>query len=254
MRDFTLSLYRQLIQNIISRNYTFQTFEQFIQSPADRVVIMRHDVDTWPSNALQIAKLESIYGVQATYYFRSLPISFDERIIKKIVALGHELGYHYEDLSSAKGDYERAFQAFRYNLDKFRNYYPVKTITMHGKPLSKWNNRDLWKRYNYRDLGILCEPYFDIDYKTVLYLTDTGGCWDGYNFNVRDTVNTGFNLQIHTTFDLIDTIENNKLPDRVIINTHPGRWNDNYIKWFYKKYVLTLPKRKIKSLIKKARS
>ena len=56
---------------------------------------------------------------------------------------------------------------------------PVKTICMHGSPLSKWDNRDLWKRYNYRDYGIIAEPYFDVDFDEVFYITDTGRRWDG---------------------------------------------------------------------------
>ena len=55
---------------------------------------------------------------------------------------------------------------------------PVKTICMHGSPLSKWDNRDLWKRYNYRDFGIIAEPYFDLDFDEVFYITDTGRSWN----------------------------------------------------------------------------
>src|SRR5690625_6415775 len=44
---------------------------------------------------------------------------------------------------------------------------------------SKWHHlteisRDLWKWYSYRDYGIIAEPYFDLDFSRVLYLTDTG--------------------------------------------------------------------------------
>jgi len=45
---------------------------------------------------------------------------------------------------------------------------------MHGIPLSKFDNRLLWAKYDYRDFGIIAEPYFDIDFDEVLYLTDTG--------------------------------------------------------------------------------
>ena len=32
----------------------------------------------------------------------------------------------------------------------------------------------LWEKYDYRDFGIIGEPYFDINFEEVLYLTDTG--------------------------------------------------------------------------------
>ena len=59
---------------------------------------------------------------------------------------------------------------------------------MHGSPLSKWDNRDLWKRYNYRDYGIIAEPYFDLDFDEVFYLTDTGRSWNNSKASVRDKV------------------------------------------------------------------
>ena len=40
--------------------------------------------------------------------------------------------------------FELAICDFGRNLEKFRKFYPVKTICMHGSPLSKWDNRDLW--------------------------------------------------------------------------------------------------------------
>src|SRR5690625_8018545 len=56
---------------------------------------------------------------------------------------------------------------------------------------SKWHHlteisRDLWKWYSYRDYGIIAEPYFDLDFSRVLYLTDTGRRWDGDKGSVRD--------------------------------------------------------------------
>ena len=59
---------------------------------------------------------------------------------------------------------------------------------MHGSPRSPWDSKDLWKHYDYRDFGIIGEPYFDIDFSEVLYLTDTGRRWDGNKVSVRDKV------------------------------------------------------------------
>jgi hypothetical protein len=67
-----------------------------------------------------------------------------------------------------------------------REIAPAVTICMHGSPLSKWDSRLLWQKYNYRDFGITGEPYFDIDFSQVLYLTDTGRRWDGEKVGLRD--------------------------------------------------------------------
>ena len=59
---------------------------------------------------------------------------------------------------------------------------------MHGSPKSKWDSRDLWKHYDYHQLGIDTEPYLDTDFSKVFYLTDTGRRWDGYKVSVRDKI------------------------------------------------------------------
>jgi len=248
--DFTIKTYRTLLNSLQSNGFSFQTLEQFSDCPKERVVILRHDVDSWPVNALQMAKIEHDNGICSTYYFRKHWQSYNESIIKQIVDLGHEIGYHYEDLANAKGNFDLAFRNFQQNLEFFHKFYPVRTISMHGRPLSKWDSRDLWKKFDYKSLGIICEPYLDIDYSKVLYLTDTGGCWDGEKFSLRDNVKNHFDFEIHSTFDLIDHIQKELLPEQIILNIHPARWNDNVIKWIIRKYILTLPKRKVKQILK----
>jgi hypothetical protein len=139
-----------------------------------RVIILRHDVDRRPGNALKTARLEHDLGIPASYYFRAVPESWDEAIIQKIAGLGHEIGYHYENLSACKGDPGRAWEDFQANLAKLRDLAPVTTICMHGSPLSRINNLDLWKTHDYKALGIVGEPYLDVDFTQVFYLTDTG--------------------------------------------------------------------------------
>ena len=53
------------------------------------------------------------------------------------------------------------------------------TIRMHGSPLSPFDNKIVWQKYNYRELEIIGDPYFDIDWNEFGYLTDTGRRWDG---------------------------------------------------------------------------
>ena len=76
-----------------------------------------------------------------------MPQSWDETIIREIRDMGHEIGYHYDDLSFCKGDHEKAIRRFEKNLATLREIAPVKTICMEGAPLSKWDNRDLWGKH-----------------------------------------------------------------------------------------------------------
>ena len=102
---------------------------------------------------------------------------------------------------------------------------------MHGSPLSKCDNRNLWQKYDYRDFGIIGEPYFDIDYNEVFYITDTGRMWNNETSSVRDRVESGFNISIRDTAHLIELIEQNLLPQKIVINIHPQRWTNNLFPW-----------------------
>jgi len=245
MNDFTLHIYRSLLLALKKAKYISLTFEEYCEmkmrgvTPAGKFVILRHDVDLKAANSLQTAKIEAELGLKASYYFRVVPESNQPDIIRQIAALGHEIGYHYEDLALANGDKTKAIAHFKQWLDYFRTYYPVKTICMHGAPTSRYDGRDLWKEYNYRDFGIVGEPYFDIDFSQVTYLTDTGRCWDGYKVSVRDKIPqyqdewTRNGWSFHHTEQLIRRIEttpSSELPN-LMLTTHPQRWTNNRAAW-----------------------
>jgi hypothetical protein len=252
MRDFTFETYRKLLKQIIQSGYEFQSMEEFITTPKNKVVVLRHDSDIWPKNDLKMAHIENELKVRSSYYFR-VPETFNEEIILKIVGLSHEIGYHYEDLVRSKGNQDMAIANFKINLNQLRRFYPVKTITRHGRPLSRIESLKLWEEYNYKSLGIKAEPYLDVDYSKVLYLTDNGSKWNASSSNIRDyTYSEYFNFDIETTFDLIKSFSQNKLPNQIILNVHPARWNDNLFIWLYR-YFLQKAKNITKSVLKSFR-
>lgn len=155
MRDFTLNAYSTLVDALIAAGYEFQTFREYIQEPLERVVILRHDVDKKPGNALQFAQIEHKKGLKASYFFLVVPESLHVDKLLAIKKLGHEIGYHYEDMDSAKGDPQKAIMSFEENLEKLRKLALIDTICMHGSPLSKYDNKDLWQHYDYRKYGII---------------------------------------------------------------------------------------------------
>ncbi len=248
-RDFTFKLYTKLIHTIKKAGYSFQTFEKFMEKPAKKSVVLRHDSDIWPGHDLQMANIEFQEGVSASYYFR-IPKTFKPVIISKIARLGHEIGYHYEDLSATRGDMNQALKRFERNLLLLRALYPVKTVAMHGSPLSKWDNRLMWEKNDLNSFGIIGEPYLSLNFNKVLYLTDTGNRWDGERVSIRDTVKTRFDWRIKTTFQLLELLEKNHLPNHIMFNTHPARWNDNLLIWGYR-YFLQTAKNSTKKYLKK---
>ncbi len=233
--DFTIKKYKLLLNAFQKAGYSFITFEGFIKNkPSDKTVILRHDVDKLPVNSLETAQLENRIGIKGSYYFRIVPESNHPEIIKGIVSLGHEIGYHYEDMTLCKGEYTTAIKSFEKNLLYFRQFYPVKTICMHGSPMSRYDSRDLWNKFDYHILGLTGEPYFDIDFSKVLYLSDTGRRWNGANVSVRDKPMNNIRISVNDyryTNDVISAIQRDVLPNLIMLTVHPQRWSDNLYRW-----------------------
>ena len=152
MKDFTVHKYTLLLQALMEQEYEFQTYKEFLEAAKTRSIVLRHDVDKLPANSLTLAKIEADFGLKGVYYFRAKACSWDAYAIKEIAKLGHEVGYHYEDLSTQKGDHQKAYEAFKQNLEELRELVPVSTICMHGSPTSKHDSKDLLRQYYHKIL------------------------------------------------------------------------------------------------------
>lgn len=258
--DFTLKKYKRLLQAFLDCQYGFVTFENYClhktDLDAERFVILRHDVDLKAVNSLVTAQIEHSLGIQASYYFRVVPQSNKPEIIKAIANLGHEIGYHYEDMSICEGDTQKAIAHFERQLAYFRQFYPVKTICMHGAPRSRFDGKELWESFDYHDYGIIGEPYFDVDFSQVFYLTDTGRRWDGFNVSLRDKVPVYQDewvrqgLVYHSTDDIIRAVESGNFPKHMMMTTHPQRWTDQRSEWLWE-YLSQSAKNVVKRLMKR---
>ena len=105
---------------------------------------------------------------------------------------------------------------------------------MHGAPTSQYDSKDIWQFASYKkDFDLIGEPYFDVDFSDLFYLTDTGRRWDGYKVSVRDKIPTYQDIWTANgwvykrTDDIIRACNNGTLPQRIMITTHPQRWTDN---------------------------
>jgi len=258
MKDFTYKTHQALIESLQKAGYSFITFLEYLEnsgSPSLKSlppqIILRHDVEQRYESALRFAQIQHSLGIKGSYYFRILPKCFRPKIVEQIAALGHEIGYHYDDLAVCKGDYTKAMARFEKNLNILRNIAPVATICMDGSPLSKYDNRDLWShpslpslrsQKSFHDFGLKGEPYFNMDFNDFFYLTDTGRRWDGWKTSVRDKVPQQEDwakqgLVFRSTQDIIKAVENGRalsgveMPDHVMFTMHPQRWTDSQWPW-----------------------
>ena len=261
MRDFTLDIYKELLMSLREAGYHFITFSTYVKLKTSsalpvKFIILRHDVDDLPQNSLEFANIQAKMGVNGTFYFRIVPESFNKDIIRAILNEGHEVGYHYETMDTSSGDVQAAYDEFLRHLKTFSSICKIESISMHGSPISKHDNRDIWTRYNYKDLGIIGEPYFDFDFNAVYYITDTGRTWNGHKYNIRDKApaenpltNPDFiERNYRSTQEIIQAISNSTFPDKVMMNFHPERWTDNKKQWI-RQFVMQKLKNQVKRLI-----
>jgi len=231
-RDFTYQAYADLLAVAVDAGYEFRTVREYLTRdvlPA-RFLIFRHDVDRKPHNALDFARLEADHDVSATYYFRTIDRTLDPTVIQRIEGLGHEIGYHYEDLDRADGDRTAARRQFARNIERLRHHATVDTACMHGNPLTPYDNRDLWDEDpDFERFDLLGEAYLSMDFADVTYFSDAGRTWrdgllKGDDYVVGPCLKT---VQAATTSDLVGLFRRHRV-SRACLHAHPNRWADSY--------------------------
>ncbi len=254
--DFTMDRYRELCQAILESGYTPMTVRAYLEAgtlPA-RLAVVRHDVDSTPRQEPTIAEIESSLGIRATYYFRHRRGIFRPDVMQSLAGLGHEVGYHYEAMDKGRGDSARAIEIFARELADFREVVEVKTISMHGNPLTRWDNRDLWRDHDFASFGLVGEAYLSFDRSRIGYLSDTGRTW-GPRFKVKDWLPPRPGSHdppypvppVDSTDDLMALLRSGQC-DHLYLNTHAGRWADGLADWT-KDYAFDQAVRLVKSVL-----
>ncbi len=254
MNDFTTNKYTEFLNALVKVNFPIYTIVEWIEKNPSKGLILRHDVDRKPKQAIKIGKIAAECGVIGTFNFRVLRDKTDKNAVIDISNMGHEIGYHYEDLSIAKGNINTAVEYFEKNLKLLREIADVKTATMHGRPLSKYDNRDIWKFTNVERFNLTGEAYKSINYTNIYYLTDTGRTWGETNANLRDSALDSLQTPkgLKTTDSVKKFIKSN--PNiSVAIVFHPERWSSNSTQLFFQATIdfLTSTIKKIIKVIRK---
>lgn len=228
--DFTLDKYSALCDAIATSDYVVMLLKDFIQAkdvPA-KVIIMRHDVDDHIRFVDPMARVEHDHGIRSTYYFRMRDSVFVPDLIDRAAVLGHDIGYHYETLDKAHGDLNEAVQIFSRELAQFRERYDVRTVCMHGNPLSPYDNKDIWKVVTPGSFSLIGEPYISLDYNRFAYFSDSGRSWSDIN-KVKDRVSSiRGDDGVSTTDELIRAIRDERYPNMSIL-AHPSRWRGTFM-------------------------
>ena len=203
------------------------------------IVGLRHDVDFNPFKALEMAKIEKLYGFHATYYMLSTAEYFGkisgkvlkrspgiEYLIKEIYDMGPEIGIH-NDLLTIQVMNE--IDPLEFNKEELRFYellgIPIYGTASHGSPFSRASvpNFNVFSDFARTDsavyqgkkfaiglhslekYGFKYEAYF-INYSK--YFSESGGSWNDPE---------GLN-------GILKKLESSKPGDRIQILVHPDWW------------------------------
>ena len=103
MIEFSFKGYSGLIKELKGREYYFTDYHNY--ASFSKCVILRHDIDNSIEKAVEIAELESSFGVKSTF-FSLLRTDFYNPAsknsiagLKKIQSLGHEIGLHFDEMA-----------------------------------------------------------------------------------------------------------------------------------------------------------
>lgn len=238
----------------------------FISIPACEVkkmvgkyIVLKHDVETDVSRAMELAKIEHRYGHRGTYYVQAYLIKDKKNIklLKIMQKMGHEISYHYDVMDSNKGNLESAIHEFEENFQNFEKYgFHIVTVCQHGNPVVErigyTSNRDFFRSQHvqklYPEVADIMVNYKEKYHTDYLYYSDAGRkfklIFDPIN---NDLINTDDkNITFNNLDDILVEV---KKADNIIISTHPHRWTKSAVEYMIKNIIFKVAKGTAKILL-----
>ncbi len=259
---FTFDSYRRLLDLIAGCGYAIYGIERILVArrdsnlPQGNYVAIRHDVDYFPNRAIAMAKIEAERKIAVTYYIRRRFFDADLDLIRKIAGLGHQVGYHYEEVDTSQKapgnriahDAVEFFIGSLLDIDKLG--FPIRSVCAHGNPLTDVDNRQvvhLLRDQTYLGQLALTHNRAEIKEKISgrlvgdasiditgddfdLYIPDTGRFNPKYN--LKDRIDDCPIAGLSNLDDLRRILTGGKYP-RVYMNMHPDRWSGDIATWLF---------------------
>jgi hypothetical protein len=224
--------------------------KEVIEKKPKKFLILKHDIEAKPKNALKIARIENKYGHKASYYVHFDILKNNLELFKEIQNLGHEVSYHYDVLDSNRGDFKKAKEEFDKNIAFFeKNGFKIKSVCQHGNPLIKrvgyTSNRDFFRRfgseYEFRDIVV----NFKEEVGDFIYISDVGYQWQIIKNPETADISESKNIKVDYKIMLNLAKENS-----LIISSHPHRYFDTKLEAYSKQVIFNVIKKVAKSFYK----
>lgn len=169
---FTPQGYVTLVDRLRARGYETASFAD--ADPAQRHLVLRHDVDMSLEAAAAMAALEAEHGLSATYFvlmrseFYNPASAVNRAALRSIRAAGHSIGLHFDAALHPADALDDAAQAECAMLEAAAGA-PVETVSFHRPPAGEIGNRErLAGRIN---------AYAPRFVRAMGYCSDSRGAW-----------------------------------------------------------------------------
>ncbi|WP_092704356.1 polysaccharide deacetylase family protein [Halovenus aranensis] len=171
---YTYDVYRDILDDLVDCGYEFVGYGDPM---SDSSILLRHDVDLSPERALEMAEIESEYGIESTYFFLlgsplyNLQFGENVDILREIREMGHRIGLHFgtHKYWQTEPDEESLVEEIRRELTILRNIVqPVSTvISFHIPP--EWVLG--------REFGPFRHVYEPAYFEEIAYVADSSQRW-----------------------------------------------------------------------------
>ena len=174
---FSLRLYKEILLEAKKFGYQFPKLVEYKKwiDKYPKFLLLRHDIDISPLNALKMAEIEYSLGITANYYVLihskfynpAAPPFFDA--LRNIADMGHEIGIHYDDsfFRQRRMDLRKGISEDINILENILGV-KIKSISQH-KPATRGHLNKLRLRY--------VNAYSDDLVNKATYISDSGFKW-----------------------------------------------------------------------------
>ncbi len=167
--------YEDMLRAFLEEGYIFLPICEYGDAKnMEKVVFIRHDIDSEPAVARKFFEIEKKLHIRSTYYFRLSTL--DGALMQAIETYGSETGYHYEELATyAKQQHIKDQAIIEEHIPEIQNIVlenvrkietqtglKIRSMSSHGdfanRKLGIMNKALLTEKFIDR-LGIVCEAY-----------------------------------------------------------------------------------------------
>lgn len=191
--DFTDKNYRKLLR-IAKKNYNFIGYNDYKKSGKN--IILRHDLDFSVHRSYKLAQIEAQEKIKATYFinmhsdFYNLLENEIVDLIDKIVALGHNIGLHFDPVFY-ENDFDKLVKYLIWEksiLEKIFNR-PVNVFSFHNPGVGNWLD------VNKEKIGGMLNAYSTYFKENYHYCSDSNGYWRFERLN--DVLKEAKEMKLH---------------------------------------------------------